>query len=109
MTNEGEGTQAATISTEHTLLDLTTSKVFVPFVDLGNLASGDTVEIRVYTKVKSGGTLNCIYFASFTDAQSSNGGLVQVGIPVPSDHEWKFTLKQTAGTGRNFDWKVVSI
>jgi len=44
---EASGTQAATISTEHTLSTLTGAKVYTLFVDCANMADGDETEIRV--------------------------------------------------------------
>ena len=106
---EASGTQTAVISTEHTLADLTNTRTYVAYADVSNMVSGDSLELRVYTKVLSGSTLRCLYYQLLTDAQTANGGQLQVAIPVPSDQEFKFTLKQTAGTGRAYDWKVVSI
>lgn len=108
-TLSGSGTQLAVIGTEATLLTLTAIGTYVAFADLTNMATGDTLELRVYTKVLSSSTLNCLYYDVFTGVQPATGGLVTVSIPVPSDQQWRFTLKQIAGTGRNFDWKVLAL
>jgi hypothetical protein len=34
---------------------------------------------------------------------------VQLSIPIPADQPVTFTLKQTAGTGRDFPWKVLAL
>ena len=102
----GSGTQTAVVSTEHTLHTETGNKTCVLVVDLANLANGDTVELRIYTKAKSGGTERLAYMRSYQNAQSE---LVVYSIPVPADVSFKATLKQTAGTGRNFDWSVLGI
>lgn len=105
---EASGTQTAVISTEHTLASLTTVKTFLLIVDLVNLASGDVLELRIKTKVLSGGTLRTIYHQRYLDAQATEDVIV-ASIPLPSDIQADFTLKQTAGTGRNFPWKVLSL
>ena len=101
----GSGTQASVIGTEHTLYDLTTNEgqVVDGLVDLGNMASGDTTEIRLYMKVRSAGTLRQIYYKSYSGAQSSP----IIYVPsITQAKEWRLTLKQTAGVSRNYDWAV---
>lgn len=100
-----EGTQTATVSTEHTLNATspeTTHAVVQVFVDLGNMAQDDDLELRVKEKVKSGGTQRLVFFATYADAQSE----AFVSPPLQLKNGWDVTLKQTAGTGRNFDWSI---
>lgn len=105
-TVEASGTQTATISTEHTLATISTSKTLVLVVDTTNLVNGDAVELRVSRKVLTGGSEALAWFGRYKHAQ---GDPVKVSIPIPSPFEAKFTLKQTDGTGRNFDWSVESL
>lgn len=107
-TLESSGTQAATITTEHTLVSLTSNKTFVLVVDLVNMASGDTLALRIKTKVLTGGTLQVSYYQKYVDAQATDD-IVAISIPIPSDIQADFTLEQTAGTGRNYPWKVLSL
>ena len=100
------GTQTATVGTEHTLHTSTLAKTFVLIVDTDNLANGDTLELRVKTKVLSTSTSRLAYAASFSHAQAAP---VKLSIPVVSLHELVVTLKQTAGTGRSFDWNLVTL
>ena len=107
---EASGTQTATVGTEHTLATLTTNKTFVLVVDTATLTQAATVadvlELRVYTTVLTAGVSRVAYFASYV----SNQAMPQkISIPIPSDISAVFTLKQTAGTGRAFPWKVLSI
>lgn len=113
VTAQGSGTQTAVISTEHTLLDVAVAGTFTFHVDLVNLAALDIVELRVYQIVLTGGTRRCVYFQSYTDQQGGDNTYPRIAISVPISNELtdagavRFTLKQTAGTGRNFDWKVL--
>lgn len=106
---EVSGSQTASISTEHTLAetggsnDLPAGQVYVLAVDLANLASGDVVELRIYTKARAADSVRQYDVQTFEDAQTSPG--VQ-SIPVPTGAYTKVTLKQTAGTGRAFPWAV---
>lgn len=106
VTVSSNGTQTATISTEHTLYNPTTSKFFTGYVDLTNMTSTDTTEIRVYVIAKTAGSYILYYMMSYTGAQSNP--LVYIP-PLPSDIGWKLTLKQTAGTGRSYDWKIFEV
>jgi hypothetical protein len=100
------GTQAATVGTEHTLATDTSNKTVVLAVDLGNMAAGDTVELRIYTKILSTSTERVAYSAVFQHAQ----GMPNVySVPVPANISVKATLKQTAGTGRSFDWSLLGV
>lgn len=111
VTAAGSGTQTATIATEHTLLDIATAGTFTFHVDLTNLAATDTVELRIYQKILTAGTLRVAYYQSFTSVMPTDDRL-QISVPISNDltsaASVRFTLKQTAGTGRTFDWKVLS-
>lgn len=105
VTVASSGNQTATINTEHTLLDTTTAGVYAGYVDTTNLANGDVLELRVYVKANTNATLSVVFYISLRDAQTADG-LVIVTPPLMSAVDWKFTLKQTAGTGRSFQWGV---
>lgn len=112
-TVHASGTQTAVLTTEHVLEDDTASegKVFDVKIDLGNMVAGDTVEIRVYEKLLSAGTLRRTYYQKYVSTQDDEGALRSPIVYVPAmtlAKEWKLTLKQTLGTGRNFDWTIYS-
>lgn len=107
VTSSASGTQTATVSTEHNLGSaITTAGVYVLVVDTNALAGGDRLELRAKTKAKSGGTQRLAYVASYRNAQTT---MIKYSVPVPVDTEVQFTLKQTAGTGRSFDWNILSV
>lgn len=107
LTTLATGTQTAIISTEHTLYTSIAGGVFVFIVDLLNMAGGDTLELRMKQKVVA--TLSGAYFQSFSGAQSANT-LVAVSVPFPTNVAGAiFTLKQTAGTGRTYDYSILSL
>lgn len=106
VTSVASGSQAATVNTEHTLTTQTTAGVYVLVVDLNVLVNGDTVELRIKTKAKAGSTSRFAYFEVYANAQESN---VVYSVPVPIDTEIVATLKQTSGTGRTFDWNLLTL
>jgi hypothetical protein len=103
---ESDGSQTATIDSEHTPASPTTDKTRVLAVDLANMVNGDLVELRIKTKTRAGGTERVAYVATFIQAQDED---VVYSVPVPSVNGATFTLKQTAGTGRVFEWAVYDL
>lgn len=102
----GDGSQTATIDTEHTLDTETTAGVYVLCVDLANLANGDTVVLRIKTKCRSGGTSRLAWLASYSHVQVCNN---VYSVPVVADIECLATLEQTDGTGRAFPWSLIKV
>lgn len=80
-------------------------------VDTVNMVAGDTLELRVYQIVLTGGTRRVAYFQSYAGAQPADD-LVKLSVPIGNEltdaGSLRFTLKQTTGTSRNFPWKVLS-
>src|SRR3990167_2938835 len=64
------GIQTAVITTEHVLLDTGTNSIFSASINLDNMASGDTTEIRIYKKVLTTSTQDLIETFSFSGAQT---------------------------------------
>lgn len=101
------GTQSATIGTEHTLgTSIAAAGTFILAVNTTNLANGDVLELRAKTKVLTGGSEAVYILATYAHAQSEP---VKMSIPIPSLYSLTFTLKQTAGTGRAFEWNIVGL
>lgn len=110
VTAQGSGTQTATVTTEHTLLDVAVAGVFTLHVDTNAMVAGDALELRVYQIVLTGGTRRVAYFGGrFGDADANDGILVSEPIAneLTDAGSLRFTLKQTTGTSRNFPWKVL--
>ena len=105
-TSINDGSQAAAISTEHTLDTITTSGSFVIGIDANAMALGDELVIRVKLKVRAAGTTQLAYEATYAHTQ---GTPVILSIPIASTNEVVFTLEQTAGTGRSFPWEIWSL
>src|ERR1051326_4291024 len=109
VTAQGSGTQAATISTEHTLLDVAIAGTFTLHVDTVNMVAGDKLELRIYQIVLTAGTRRVAYMQAYADAQITDD-IIKISVPISNEltdaGSLRFTLKQTAGTGRNYDWKV---
>jgi hypothetical protein len=113
VTAQGTGTQTSVIGTEHTLLDIAVAATFTLHVDLVNMADGDVLLLRWYQIVLTGGTRRCVYLQNFVDAQGGDNTYPRIAISVPISNELtdsgslRATLQQTAGSARNYDWKVL--
>jgi hypothetical protein len=118
LTVQATGTQTATIGTEHTLVNAnTTAGVWELAIDTKNLVNGDELELRIYVKTLTGDANPLlVYYADYFCAQgdgaapgsSAKGEVVKYSPPVSSPYSISMTLKQTAGTGRSFDWRAVT-
>lgn len=100
------GTQTAVIGTEHTLATVTSVKTLTLNVDTTNMVAGDLLELRIKYKSLTGGASTLYKLQAYQHSQASPQ---KISDPIPSDIETVFTLKQTAGTGRAFPWKVLSL
>jgi hypothetical protein len=96
-----------TIGTEYSLGTdpKTTSTVAQVIVDLGNMAAGDVTEIRIYRAAKSGADPKVVEIWTAVGAQ---GRPIFVSPPIIFTANWRVTLRQTAGTGRDYDWSIVA-
>lgn len=109
VTTFAEGTQTAVIGTEHFLSSPNVAGKFTLALDLSNMASGDVLEIRAYKMAKSGGTSRAMWYQMFSGAQPSYALILvsQVILNSLTDaNALRFSIKQTFGTGKNYDWNV---
>lgn len=100
------GTQTAVIGTAHTLASITALGVYQLIIDTAATDIADILEVTISTRVLAGGALSV-----FKRQMIRGGGVEDVfqSVPLFSDVEFTITLKQTAGTGRAFPWKVVGL
>ena len=110
VTAHASGTQTATISTEHFLTSPNVAGTFTLHVDTNAMAAGDVLELRIYQMVLTGGTQRVAYFQQYIGAQNADD-LIKISVPISNEltdtNALRFSLKQTAGTGRAFPWKVL--
>jgi hypothetical protein len=104
---ESVGTTEHSMTTDTSGPDAdTTTGVFQPFIDLSNLAAGDTVRFAVHEKCRTGDTQRKIYSAEFSGAQATPlwaGPSLLLGVG------WDMTLKKIAGTDRTISWRISQV
>src|SRR3569832_2431943 len=103
VTSNQSGSQTAAIGTEHTLgAAITTPGVYVLVVDTNAMANGDVLELRVYSKCKTGSTSRRARVGAGAGARGGAGG---GGGPGPGGAGGAGARGRTAGTGRAGDGK----
>lgn len=107
-TVDSSGTTTLTGSgTEDILVSgATTNATYVFKADIANMANGDIVEIRVYTKVLTGDTLRVAWKSTFANIPTTK---IVISPPVASDFSCKISMTQQAGTGRSVTWSLLRI
>ena len=83
----------------------TTSATYVFSVDTSNMVNGDLTELRCYDMV-DGTNYRQMWKATYQHVQINNA---KASPPLAVTTQAKFTLKQTAGTGRAFPWSDPSV
>lgn len=107
-TLKSSGTQAATVGTEHYLLSTSDNGTYILIVNAENMVSGDTTELRLYLSTTDGAQPDVCYYGKLQGAQGSDAR-VYISVPLPSYSGCSFTLKQTAGTSRTYQWQVLAL
>ena len=92
--------------TEQTVWDVTTDKWFSGYIDLENMATGDTVTLKRYIKVRSTGVSTLVMEWSFTYYNEQINKKIIYFAPLPSNVEYKVTLTQSTGTNRVYPFKL---
>lgn len=109
VTVASDGSQTATIGTEHTLFDSTAAATYQLAVDPAAMVAGDVLEIRVYKMTRAAGTRRVVYYVRYDGAQPTDD-MEKVSVPVScgitDSGAIRFTLTQTKGTGRAYPWTV---
>lgn len=100
---EGNGTLTAD-GTQQTVREYAGTGKLHAYIDLTNMAGGDTTVIRQFMKIKDGGSYIKYGEETYSGAQSLP--MLHI-IMKPSKWGVKITLQQTAGTNRNYDWETL--
>jgi hypothetical protein len=89
-----------------TLASVAVAGVYTLLLDLSALTSTEQYELRLYEKVRSGGTQRLMDSATFTGTQAKP--LFMYTPPLPLMHGWDMTLRKTAGIDRAIEWSIRS-
>jgi hypothetical protein len=107
ISEHGSGSQTCTVTTEHTLTGAESEDGIFQFVlDTANLVAGDVLEVRVKEKARSSDTQRLAYMDTLSGVQ---GEPLWMSPSMILMHDWDFSIKQTAGTGRAIPWSIRQI
>ncbi len=112
VTAHGTGTKTvAAVGTAETLLDVAVAGTFTLHVDKNPMQAGDTLELRIYQIVLTGGTRRVAYFQQWSGVQPADD-LIAISVPISNEltdsGSLRFELNQkTGGAARAFPWKVL--
>jgi hypothetical protein len=82
---------------------MTADGVYQVFLDTGDMVFGDQLQIRIYEKVRSGGSQRVIYEAILTGTMADSW----VSPSLILLHGWDVAVKQLAGTsGITVEWSI---
>lgn len=95
-----------TDGTEQVLTTDTSNKTYVFAIDTNAMANADQIEIKIKTKILSGGTERIAYSVQYANVQ---GEPQKYSMPVPENISISVTLKRIAGTDRAYPWKLLSL
>lgn len=101
-TEDGNGTLSAT-GVEDDIRDSVVEGKLHCFIDLTAMVASDSITVRQYMKIKTGGTY--IKYAEETYANVQALPMLYI-VTKPSKWGIKVTLEQTAGTNRDYDWET---
>jgi len=100
---------SGTISADGTEQVVFTTSVNAPgftfwYIDLSNLASGDTLVIREKADIDNNGAFETIHETTYSDAQSEPLVFQSGNLLTNTDCPVKVTIEQTSGTNRSYDY-----
>ena len=97
-----------TDGTEQTLYTSSTARVTQLIINMDNSTSTETIVIREKQKVLSGGSAVLVEKTTLVGADGGlpNGALVFQTNPMAGAYGVTYTIEKTAGTNRNYDWRV---
>ena len=92
--------------TIHIIGTVTAAGVYIYKNDLGTMAGGDIVELRIGDQLAQGGTISLLYSGAYANIQATQ---IKISPPIPVTTRANFSLKMTAGSPRWFYFEVISI
>lgn len=103
------GTLTAT-TTESFLSSPNVAGTFTLHLDSVGMTAGDSLEVRIYQMILTGGTQRVAYYSRYDDQQPTDD-LIKISVPISNEltdsNSLRFSLKQIKGASRNFPWKVL--
>jgi len=101
---DGNATALTAGGGETTLSTLTSAGTYQFSADLSVLSGSDILEIRIYTKIRSGGTSRVAWMGVYGPRSTDDQNIYSPPLMCPN--EFKVTATLT-GTNRTLTWAIV--
>jgi hypothetical protein len=103
--NPASGTQT-TNGSENSLASGTANGTYVLTLETVNMADGDVIEVRGYTKPGASSTKRQNFYLSLSNVQGDPGF---ISPPIPTEGYVEFSIKRTVGADRSYKWSVLNL
>jgi len=107
---QATGTTTPVVGTENFIQNVAVAGTFTLHVDLSPMLAGDTLELRIYQMVLTGGTPRVAYLGSYFGAPSADNAIA-VSVPISNEltdaQSLRFSILQRLGTARAYPWKIL--
>lgn len=107
ISQKSSGSTSCTLSTDVSLVVITTAGVYELHVDTNPLVDGETLLLIVIEKVLTGSTAREV--DRMTIAQNAQGSPIIVDRPRSCLFSLEYKLRQEGGTARTIDWSVTQL
>lgn len=95
-----------TDGTEQTIWDITADKHFAGWIFMHNMASGDSITVKIFGKDQNSAVMRVYKAPTFTGVQTSEPAYY---IPYLTTKQHKVTIQRTAGTDRAYTWQRIEV
>lgn len=105
--NAAEGSQTATLATDHTLATVTVpagGASYALYVDKANLTGTESVRLTLRARARAGDTTRDAYETVFT--QDGPHLTISPVLSLDAGNQLVAVLRQEGGTGRAFPWAI---
>jgi hypothetical protein len=94
-----------TTASEQNLFDITGNAIFMTSIFTHNMASGDTIVIKLYVKDQVSSTMRLFDTQTLTGDQPEDAKY----IDAIAARQYRVTIQRTAGTDRTYNWDRVEV
>lgn len=104
------GTVTGTVGSEIFLSNVNAAGQYILYIDTVNMVANDYLEIRAYKTVINSGTANVMTLDTYQDLQPVDERIKYTNVvwnDLTDTQAVRFSIKQTFGTARQYNWAVL--
>ncbi len=104
--NRYEGTQSATVPSDHTLATVDVAGNYLLYLDVSNMVLEDFLEVVINIEVLEADTVKLPVFRETYAHVQTDKVIASIPFTVATDTEANVVINQLEGTSRNFKWAI---